>query len=546
MFKPLKSGIIALLIGLSSIGLAPVSVRAAEEISLSYGFLIESLKVSSLEAFAKDGTVSEDLEPYLRSSSAEERAEFRAALTKRIDVDPVLISRFFNSAMGEAILARIGKGITIKGQGNGKYALRGAIVTAAFDPEGLTLLNVLKKLPVDIQIQGEYVLGADKELDKVIADTETLVKEMRLLTAQEASTDPQVNYGSLKDIRKPGNYQVKKEVWTLTDASRNRQFYVDVYIPQGKSNAKTPVIVFSHGLASRPEDFDEGLQQLASYGYLVAAPQHPGSDALYLQGMLEGFYKNIFDVNEFINRPLDISYVIDELERRNPTQFQGKLDLNNVGVAGHSFGGYTVLAIAGATIDFDNLQKDCDRPYQAIDTALLLQCRALELPRKDYNFRDPRVKAVFAANAVNRSIFGQKGIEKISIPVFLASGSYDPATPPVFEQVETFTWLKTPDKYWGLFEGQAHVNFTKLDPGIKKSLDSVGNLTLPSQNLITNYSKAMTVSFFQTYIGKDNSYRPYLQSAYAKYLSQGETFDLDLISGASSAELDAVLKKIEL
>ena len=56
----------------------------------------------------------------------------------------------------------------------------------------------------------------------------------------------------------------------------------------------------------------------------------------------------------------------------------------------------------------------------------------------------------------------------------------------------------------------------------------------------------MTVSFFQTYIGKDNSYRPYLQSSYAKYLSQGESFDLDLISGASSAELDAVLKKIEL
>ena len=99
MFKPLKSGIIALLIGLSSIGLAPVSVRAAEEISLSYGFLIESLKVSSLEAFAKDGTVSEDLEPYLRSSSAEERAEFREALTKRIDVDPVLISRFFNLSL---------------------------------------------------------------------------------------------------------------------------------------------------------------------------------------------------------------------------------------------------------------------------------------------------------------------------------------------------------------------------------------------------------------------------------------------------------------
>jgi hypothetical protein len=43
--------------------------------------------------------------------------------------------------MGAAILERIGKGVTIQGGVNGKYALRAAIVQAAFAPEGLTLLK---------------------------------------------------------------------------------------------------------------------------------------------------------------------------------------------------------------------------------------------------------------------------------------------------------------------------------------------------------------------------------------------------------------------
>lgn len=151
---------------------------------------------------------------------------------------------------------------------------------------------------------------------------------------------------------------------------------MDVYIPQTFRDDKTPVIIFSHGLASRPEDYAQAIEHLASYGFLVAAPQHPGSDIKYLQGMLAGYYRNIFDGNEFINRPKDISFVIDELARRNASQFQGKLNLTNVGVAGHSFGGYTAIAIAGASIDFDNLAKDCNRSYSGINISILLECRA--------------------------------------------------------------------------------------------------------------------------------------------------------------------------
>ncbi|MDV3000441.1 MAG: hypothetical protein N5P05_002047 [Chroococcopsis gigantea SAG 12.99] len=519
-------------------GLMSLPLKAAEKIKFVYTPLVISLPVSSLETFAKDGTIDNYLRDYLGSVSPDEKSQFREALLKRVDVNPIFVSRFFNTAMGSEMLYRLGKGITIEGGINGKYALRGAIISAALDKDGLTLLNVLKKFPTNIQLQGELILASAKEIDILVAASELFTKKMRDWTEAEAKeVQTSVNYQGLPDIRKSGNYRVKREVWQLTDKSRNRSLYADVYIPEPWREGKTPVIVFSHGLASRPEDYSAGLEHLASYGYFIIAPQHPGSDLRYLQGMLEGYNRNIFDVKEFIDRPKDISFVIDELERRNQTQFQNRLDLQNVGLAGHSFGGYTAIAVAGAEIDFDNLRNNCQQLFSGLNLSVLLECRALELPPDNYRFRDERVKAVFAANPVNRSIFGEKGLAKIEIPILLAAGSYDPAANPIFEQAASFTWLKTQDKYLAMVEGQAHVNFNELDGGMKKTLDSVKDLSLPGQNLIGSYSDAILTAFFEIYISKNDSFRPFLQSAYAQYLSEGEQFKLDFISAASSDSL---------
>ncbi|MEG3438315.1 alpha/beta hydrolase [Pannus brasiliensis CCIBt3594] len=528
-------------------GLTALPLRAAEEIDFVYTPFNFSLPVASLEAFAREGKIDPSLRTYLSFATPEEREEFRKLLVRKVDIDPVLISRFFNSEMGAAMLYRLGKGITIQGGINGKYALRGAIVSAAFDKEGLTLLNVLKKFPTNMQIEGELVLGLAEAIDYAVYVAETFTKNMRAWTAEEAAAvKPPIDFATLPDLRQRGQFEVRKETWNLTDSSRNRSFYVDVYIPKTARPGKTPVVVFSHGLASRPEDFATALEHLASYGFVVAAPQHIGSDTLYLKGMLAGYNRNIFDRDEFINRPKDISFVIDELERRNANQFGGKLDLTNVGVGGHSFGGYTAIAIAGAQIDFENLEQDCNRPYFGLNIAILLECRALELPRQVYNFRDDRVKAVFAANPVNRSIFGQKGLEKITIPILLGSGSYDPAANPIFEQAIPFTWLKAPDKYLAMVEGQAHVNFTKLDPGIEKTLDSVAELTLPSQNLIGEYAGALLVSFFEVHLVGNEQFRPYLRSDYAEYMAKGQQFKLDFISAASADKLTELVNKLRV
>jgi predicted dienelactone hydrolase len=531
----LKPWLVGLLAGLSLPLLSGSPVQAGEVLSFSYGPLIRSLRISSLQAFAKDGSVADDLAFFLQFVPASKHAALRSALVQRADVDPLIVSRFFNSSIGEDVLERLGRGITLQRGGNGKFALRSALVGAAFSSDGLSQLSVLQQLPTNLQLHGEAILGATKAGEKVIAATEALTSTLATLSAQEAATQAPQTFNALPDPAKPGPFAVRKEVWNLVDASRQRAFYVNVYSPEQNKAAQLPVIIFSHGLASRPEDYAEGFKHLASHGYVVAAPQHPGSDTIWLKAMLKGLHRDLFDVQDFINRPKDISYVIDELGRRNAGSFAGRLNLASVGVAGHSFGGYTALAVAGATLDFDHLQADCNRLYGGLDIALLLECRALELPRVSYSLRDPRARAVFAANPVMRSLFGPKGTAAISIPVMLASGSYDPAAPAALEQALPFSWLKAPHKYWMLLEGQAHVNFNEIDPGIKKTIDSVADLTLPSQGLISSYVKATTLPFFEVQLRNNKDYLPFLSSSYAQYLSKGQQFKLYLISGSSAA-----------
>jgi len=525
------------LIAISTLSSAS-TVNAAENISVTFGILEASIRVSSLETFAKDGTISRDLELFLGATSPEEQLQLREALTKPVKVSPVYLSRFFNTDMGERILTQIGSIMNLQSGLNGKLGIRSALVASAFEPEGFTLLGFLQKFPTNIRLRGELILRLSDIVSQVVSATTIVSQTLEELTLAETKSNPPIDFSKLPDLRKEGEFGVQpKQIWILTDASRNRKFYVDVYRPMRSPSKPIAVLILSHGLGSRPEDFDIRAKHWASYGYVVALPQHIGSDFRQIQALRDGLSNQLFDANDFIDRPKDISYVIDELARRNNSEFQGKLNLESVGVAGHSFGAYTAFAVAGAEIDFDNLEKDCGRELLNLNLSLILQCQALTLPRQKYTFRDPRVGAILATNPLGSSIFGKKGLSMIQIPVMTIGGSYDPAAPAVFEQIQAFPWFTTPNKYLALVEGQAHINFSKLDPRIRHTINSLADLTLPSSSLIDNYANGISIAFFGTFSQKEKNFAPYLQSAYAIYLSQGEKFKLSLITSASAERL---------
>ncbi len=518
----------------------------ADEINFFYPPVGLTLQVESLEIFATDGTVNANLNDFLKITQPNEqqKAKFRQALIKPIDIDPVLLSRLLNTDEGDRLLSLLGETIEIQGGINGKTVLRGSIVQAASEPEGFTVLNFLQTLPTNIQINVAKSLRRSKQADFLVRATEEFMEITEELALEETQTSPEIDFSQIPTLAQRGTIPFVTTRWNLRDESRSRSFYVDVYRPELPQTGEIPVVIFSHGLGDQPESFKHLGEMLASYGFLVVMPQHPGSDTQQKEALLAGTSRELFRLNEFIDRPLDISYTLDELERRNQTEFAGKLNLTQVGAFGHSFGGYTALAVAGATIDFAHLEQDCKAEAGRFNMALFLQCRALQLQQPLPNLKDDRISAVVIANPVNASIFGPEGLAKITVPILIGAGGYDVSTPFIFEQVRSFPWLvNAPNSYLLLEEGESHVPISELDAGSYFTINSVIGLSLPDEDLRYYYALPSILAFAQIYLAGNEDYNVYLTNGYQQYLGQGQEFKAYLITEKSAFTLQEKFEK---
>jgi predicted dienelactone hydrolase len=281
-------------------------------------------------------------------------------------------------------------------------------------------------------------------------------------------------------------------------------------------------------------------QHLASYGFVVAVPEHPGSNAQQLQNLTIGRANAVAQATEFVNRPLDVKDLLDFLSvlPKSEPKYQGLMDLQQVGVIGQSFGGYTALALGGGAINFDQLDRDCRQEFNTWNISLLLQCRVQSLPHKDYNLGDSRVKAAIAINPITSSIIGEANLSKIKIPVILLGSSADTVAPAVLEQIQPFTWLTSPEKYLVLLNNGTHFST------IEESPQSVFHLPIeaigPEPALARRYVNGLSVAFMETYLLKQSNFRSYLQSSHTRPMSK-DGLSLSILRSLTTEQLQKLL-----
>ncbi len=490
-------------------------------------------------------------EVYLEGADKTLQAQCQRFLQTRLNLDPNQVHRFLQTPIGKSLLAWFENFFQWPHEHDSEQFLTDLLVEMAADSEGFSLISAWRHWPETLQLNLDRLLFTAKRVEGLIEATQATTETIRELSRVEASIAPPLPLVDMPDLRRVGDFEVVRSRLLLPGRQQDETYpnetpplEVVCYAPQPWPSQPTSVIVQSHALASCPDDMEDYAYHLASYGYFVVAPQHPGSDVQQMRRMLTGEVSEVFKHSAFIDRPGDIRYVLDQLGEDVGRSWAGKLNLERVGIMGYSFGAYTALALAGATIHFEALEQACGLSVRDLNLSLLLQCQALALPRQIYSFCDPRIQAVFALDSVGSEVFGTEGLALVSVPVMLVAGSHDMVAPLVLEQIRIFQRLTGADQYLALMHGKPHIrDMQRFIRALAWDIDWSPQLVpaTPSAALVEAPIAALSVAFFDQYLRPEKSDTRYLSADYGTFLSQSP-YDIWLISEKSKPALNHALQ----
>ncbi len=180
---------------------------------------------------------------------------------------------------------------------------------------------------------------------------------------------------------------VQSQDLLLNDIKRGKTLPIKVSFPQ--EVGKYPVIVFSHGARGSKNNYQPLIRYWVSHGFVCIQPTHSESLTLMreggspargsiqtsdstgstgrmngqlrarlrerLTGSALGRDRSAKDLlgdrpfQDWHNRPLDVSFVLDSLQYLEGTVegLKGKMDMSAIGVGGHSFGAHTSQLLGG-------------------------------------------------------------------------------------------------------------------------------------------------------------------------------------------------------
>jgi dienelactone hydrolase len=188
---------------------------------------------------------------------------------------------------------------------------------------------------------------------------------------------PSIVFPQNKPLKTTGKYEVDTKTYTYEDTNRleiyskansNRQLNIQFWYPKNL-NDKLPIILFSHGAYGVKSSNESLYNELASHGYVVCSIDHTyqcfittdekGNTIL----MDKGYMKEVKNENSLLNieqsfeyykkwmkiRTDDINFVLNHIIMQTTDTYSAipynLIDINKIGVMGHSLGGSAALGV---------------------------------------------------------------------------------------------------------------------------------------------------------------------------------------------------------
>lgn len=261
-----------------------------------------------------------------------------------------------------------------------------------------------------------------------------------------------------------------------------------------------PLIVFSHGSGGIAIQSLRLMERLASHGFVVVAPNHTGNTTADGTAIPP---TTVSPAQALLDRVPDVTFVIThmaDLAAAPADPFFGRIDTTNVGVAGHSLGGFTALAMKSG--------------YAG-------------------NLPDARVKAIMPI-APSASALTDPELASITVPTLFMTGTLDPL---LADEVRAAGLIQSsPFNYRADVVGAIHTHFANICdianaligagflPGQWPSIGA-GALVAPYNDTCippafpiaeaTRLQSLYATAFFRRHLLGQTVYDPYLTTAYA-------------------------------
>jgi len=226
---------------------------------------------------------------------------------------------------------------------------------------------------------------------------------------------------------------------------------------QAASNAppapgKFGLIVISHGAGGLALNHRDLAMALASHGYVVAAPMHARAGGNDISG-----------VGVWVGRPKQVSRVIDTV--LEDPGVGSHIQRERIGIVGHSNGGYTALAVAGAKPSTDAVIAHCRQHPDDVKFCAYGDAATREATRKVGDIpdvRDPRVRAIVLM-APNAAPFIDAALAMVVVPVRLYGAERDDLTLVRYHAGRVAKALP-PGTEYRLVKGAGHFSFVARFP----------------------------------------------------------------------------------
>jgi predicted dienelactone hydrolase len=260
----------------------------------------------------------------------------------------------------------------------------------------------------------------------------------------------------------------------LTVRTPDREVPLRVYLPTNAAPA--PVVLFSHGLGGSRNGNAFLGRHWAARGYVAVFTQHPGSDTSVWQDkpIAErlGSMQQAASLENFMLRAKDIHAILDALTAWNKETghaLAGRLDLEKIGMSGHSFGAVTTEAVSGESF-----------------------------PITGTKLTDPRIKAAIAFSpSAPRSDSPDHAFGAVRIPWLLMTGTKDLAPighADLKSRLAVYPALHGAPKYEVVLNNAEHSAFTdRALPGDREPRN-------PNHHRVM---LALSTAFWDSYLRKD-------------------------------------------